>query len=38
MTFEVQEKGYIAKILSSDEQIPIGNPVAVLAKTSEEVK
>ena len=34
MTFEVQEKGYIAKILQSDELIPIGGPVAVLAKSS----
>lgn len=37
MTFEVQEKGFIAKFLDSNVAIPIGTPVAVLAKTSEEV-
>lgn len=32
MAFEVQEKGFIAKINTSSDFIAIGKPVAVLAK------
>lgn len=38
MAFEVQEKGFIAKINTSSGFIPIGQPVAILAKKLDEVK
>lgn len=37
VAFEVQEKGFIAKINASDDLIPIGTPVAVLTKKSDQV-
>jgi hypothetical protein len=37
MTFDVQEKGYIAKITSSEDFIPLGSPVVVIAKKASEV-
>ena len=36
--FEVQEKGYMAKINLSTDAVPVGSPVAVLAKKEGEVK
>ena len=35
VAFEVQEKGFIAKINAADDLIPIGTPVAVLTKKSD---
>jgi hypothetical protein len=37
MTFEVQEKGYIAKILTGSDFIALGTPVAVITKKSDDV-
>lgn len=37
MTFEVQEKGYIAKTTTSEDFIPLGSPVVVIAKKADDV-
>jgi hypothetical protein len=38
MAFEVQEKGFIAKINQDTGFIPIGNAVALLTKKKDEVQ
>lgn len=37
IAFEVQEKGFIAKINTSTDFIPVGVPVAVLTKKNSEI-
>lgn len=37
MAFEVQEKGYIAKIHSTDGFVAIGDPLIVITKKSDDV-
>jgi hypothetical protein len=37
MAFEVQEKGYIAKIHNTDGFIALGEPVVVITKKSDDV-
>ncbi len=37
MTFDVQEKGFIAKTITSQDFIPLGSPVVVIAKKADDV-
>lgn len=37
MAFEVQEKGFIAKTITSDDFIPLGSPVVVITKKADDV-
>lgn len=35
--FEVQEKGYLAQIKNSDANLPVGSPLAIIVKKSDQV-
>lgn len=37
MAFEVQEKGFIAKTITSDDSIPLGSPIVVITKKADDV-